>query len=709
VTSWTIESEFLLHATIIGGFGLSATGLDRGEVGPSFMCRADHDGTGVVVTAVNTRYGHSGVTPAEQAAATASFAESVLARCPGDGDAFDPAPLGLTDLIGAAQRLTDAAERPYVLDAALSRVERTAWYGDVLAIESVLTFRAREPRARPNPGLMLRAGPPTPPLRPAPGDTVSVRQQVALRPLPAPGYTPVPLDPAIGASADHTVHRYDAIADRDAETALAIRFRDGEPIVFHVDPAMPAAVRDAVVEGGNWWQEAFAAAGLPGRYRVEPLPEGADLNDPRRNVVLWVHRADRGWSMGFGQADPRTGEILRGVIRLGSQRVEQLRAITESVLAPYDSPDGAAVVRSVVAARLRQLAAHEIGHGLGFAHNFASHGHSHPSVMDYPGPLFTVDGGRPAVPAPYATGAGPWDRYQVAALYGTGVAPADLDYVTDADARGDDAADACGATWIAAAEPTAALRDLLAVRAAALARFGPAVVPPGSDSNEIERRFLVLYLLHRHQATAVTKLVGGSTRRYAVTDGASFAGAATPVPADVQRAALAQLAELLTPAFLTVPDHVRPLLVAPAGGRDRREGQFDHRTAGAFDIAAAVAAGTDVVAGALFAPARVNRLADGTGLPLAELVAAIAGRAVELLTADDRDPVTETIGWTLLRRFEHTVTSPELHHHARVAAVEAAATGPWDRPALKARWEAIEKAAYGHPAELPAPPAGTPI
>ncbi len=708
ITLWTIEPDFLLHATIIGGFGLSATGLDRGEVGPSFVCRADRHGTDVVVTARNTAYGHSGTTPAEQAAATASFAESVLACCPADGERFDPAPLGLVDLIGAVQRLTDAAERPYVLDTALSRVDRVAWYGDVLAIESVLTFRAGEPKPRPNPGLMLRAGPPKAPLRPAPGETVTVRQQIALRPLPPPGYTPVPLDPAIGATADLTVHRFDAIAEKDAETALATRFRADEPIVFHLDPAMPAAVRDAVVEGGNWWQEAFAAAGLPGRYRVEPLPDGADPHDPRRNVVLWVHRADRGWSMGFPQVDPRTGEILRAVVRLGSQRVEQLRAITESVLAPYGSADGADVVRSVVAARLRQLAAHEIGHGLGFAHNFASHGHAKPSVMDYPGPLFTVDGDRPSAPAPYATGAGPWDLYQVAALYGTGAAPVDLDYVTDNDARGDDAADACGATWIAPAEPTQALRDLLAVRAAALARFGPAVAPPGSDPNEIERRFLLLYLLHRHQATAVAKLVGGTRRRYAVTDGASFAGAATPVPVAEQRAALAQLAELLTPSFLAIPDHVRPLLVAPAGGRDRREGQFDHRTAGAFDATAAIAAGTDVVAGTLFAPARVNRLADGTGLPLAELVAAVAGRAVELLTADDRDPVTETIGWTLLRRFEHTVTSPELHHHARVAAVEAIA-GRWDRPAIRTRWEAIEKAAYEHPAELPDLPAGTPI
>jgi hypothetical protein len=702
---WTIEPDFLLQATVTGGFGRSATGIDRGEVGPSLLCRADRDGEeSVVVTARNTAYGHSGATPAEQAAATASFAESALARCPATGDGFDPTPLGLVDLVGAGQHLTDAAEASFVLDPTLSRVVRVTWYGEVLAVESVLTFRARRQRPRPKSGGSLPddAGPT---LSPAPGDTVSVRQQVTLWPLPAPGYQPVPMDPTVGAIPGLAVHRFDEIADRDAVTPLAMRFRAVEPIVFHLDPAMPPAVRDAVLAGGNWWQEAFAEAGLPGAYRVEPLPDGADLTDPRRNVVYWVHRADRGWSMGYAQLDPRTGEILRAVIRLGSQRIEQLRALTESVLAPYGQEDGTAVVRAVVAARLRQLAAHEIGHGLGFAHNFASHSHPKPSVMDYPGPLFTVDGGRPVVTTAYATGAGPWDLHQVAALYGSGVAPVDLDYVTDADARADDAADACGATWIAPAEPRSALRDLLAVRASALARFGPDVVPLGSDSNEVERRFLLLYLLHRHQVTAVAKLVGGVRRRYAVTGGPSFA--ATPVPVDEQTAALDQLTALLTPEFLAVPEHIRPLLVGPAGGRPRREGQFDHRTAGAFDAAAAIAAGTDIVAAPLLAPARLNRVAEAGDLT--ELVEDTVGRAIELLTAPDRDACTETIGWTLLRRFQHTVTSPVLHHHTRVAAVEAVPTGPWERPALTKRWEAIEKAAYEHDAELPEPPPGTPI
>ena len=706
---WPAGPSFLLHATVTGGLGRSAVGLDRGEVGPSLLCRADRADTAVVITAVNAEFGHSGDTPAEQAAAARSFAESALARCPAAGpDAFDPAPLGLVDLVGAGRRLTDVADTPFVLDRTLSRVDRVEWHGDVLAVESVLTFRAHRPGPSSTPGRSPVVGPPAPLIRPAPADTVSVRQQVALRPLPPPGFEPRRLDPTAGATSNLAVHRFDGIADRDAETPLATRFRADEPIVFSLDPAMPPAVRDAVLTGGNWWQEAFAAAGLPGRYRVEPLPEGAELTDPRRNVVLWVHRADRGWSMGMTQVDPRTGEILRAVVRLGSQRIEQLRAITESVLAPYSSDDGAATVAGVVAARLRQLAAHEIGHGIGLAHNFASHRHSQPSVMDYPGPLFQLDGDRPVAPTPYATGAGPWDLHQIGALYGTGSSAEfpDPPYVTDADARADDAADSCGATWIAPREPVTALRELLAIRAAALRRFGPAVAPPGSDPNEIERRFLLLYLLHRHQATAVAKLVGGSRRRYAVT-GEAFAGSTTPVPEEDQRTALDLLATLLTPEFLAIPDHIRPLLVGPAGGRPRREGQFDHRTAGAFDVTAAISAGTDVVAGTLLAPARLNRL----GPVLSDVLAATVGRAIELLHTDDRDAGTEAIGWTVLRRFEHSLTSPVLHHPTRVAAVETVAGWLPDdvRPALAARWEAVTKTAYEHPAELPDLPAGTPI
>ena len=68
---------------------------------------------------------------------------------------------------------------------------------------------------------------------------------------------------------------------------------------------------------------------------MDLLPEGADPMDVRYNIIQWVHRYTRGWSYGDAIADPRTGEILKGNVTLGSLRGRQDYLIAEALLSPY--------------------------------------------------------------------------------------------------------------------------------------------------------------------------------------------------------------------------------------------------------------------------------------------------------------------------------------------------------------------------------------
>ena len=710
--SWNVaRSGFLLHATVVHGVGDSGVGLDRGEIGPSLVAVAEPDGDTALVRALNVAYGANGTLPAERAAAAESFATSVLARCDIAADGgLDLAGLALVDLVGAGQRIGDGYGAAVHLVPELSRVVDQRRYGDVLTLEADLTFARSDlgvepasdsghsPRNRVRPVLG----------QVAPAGTVTIRQQVAVRALPNP-VTPLPMDGTAGAMPGLLLHRFDTVDAADAHTPIAVRFTG--PITFHLDPAMPRALQQAALEGGGWWRAAFEPLGVP--YTFELLPPDADWRDPRLNVVLWVHRADRGWSYGMTQVDPRTGQIVRGVVRIGSQRVEQVRAIAEAVLSPYQpGEDRTQEADGVVLARVSQLVAHETGHAIGFAHNFASHLHAHPSVMDYPAPRFTLTDGRPSSPDPYARGLGPWDVHQARVLYGDSAEPfrAAVPYVTDADSRTDDAASACAATWIAPGEPVAVLEELVDVRAAALSRFSPAVVRPGSDPGELVRRFTLVYLLHRYQAVAVAKLVGGLRWPYQVT-GPSYVPART-VPADEQQQALRLLATLITPAFLQVPHRVAALLLPPSGGRPVRAGGIEGRTGGVFDLAAAAAAATEVVAGPLLAPARLNRVAqqaDDGGIGLAPVLEVTLDHAIGLLQ-DRVDTVSEAIGWAVLARLEATLTSGVLHTGAAVQVIDRLETlGTSSRPSLAGRLKRLLDAAAGTVADPTHPPLGTPI
>ncbi|MGW2385939.1 zinc-dependent metalloprotease [Streptomyces sp. NPDC001658] len=522
------DEPFLLTVSLSQGLGSSELWLDRGRAGKARLVEFRRAGDRVLCVVRNKHFLTSGDAAAVRAGQE-SFALSVVWSGPvlleEDGAVVvDGTGLVVADHDQIAEHLHEHGQGEYVLDerTSLPLVADSRTGSESVRLSALLTFRG------PGRGAAVRAVAADP-------RALTLVQQLNLIRLPAFRMPVRRFHPAAGGYgigyADHA-----HVGIRDTQVKLQPRFRvapGAAPIVFRVDPAVPEPFRSAVVEGGNWWQDAFTRIGFPGAYRVETGGPDFDPYDPEVNGVVWVHRAGRGWSLGQGLTDPRTGEILHARVRLGSQRAEQVRALGEALLAPYGRPDEAerlAAVEELVLARLRQLAAHEIGHALGFMHNFASTRHPRPSVMDYPHARIGVtEDGDLDLSAAYENGLGPWDHFLVAHAYGrfaegdeeTGLAAlrreaaeAGLIHVADGDASGPGAAHADAVPWVTGGDAPTALTTMLRVRDIALHGFSRGVLPPDRQTGELEERATLLHLLHRHEVAAVARLVGGVRYEY---------------------------------------------------------------------------------------------------------------------------------------------------------------------------------------------------
>ena len=646
-----LNEEFLYTQSLPYGTGSNDLGLDRGKTSPGLIVRFERIGNKVLLMEPNQDFRSSSADPAERLAVRQSFPESVLfgftvAAENSSGEVLvDASDFFLRDSYGVAEEIAATAKRTrkeqgsYKLDTKRSAiaVDDTKGFPNNTEVEAILTFTSEAPvdtsyvsDVTPDPHAM------------------TVRERQSFIKLPGAGFTPRRFDPragyfpssyrdysaSLGESLDQQFIRRHRLIKKDPNCKS--NCEAAAPIQYYVDRGAPEPIRSALLEGARWWDEAFQAAGwAKGTFKVDILPADADPMDVRYNIIQWVHRYTRGWSYGAEIADPRTGEIIKGNVTLGSLRGRQDYMIAEALLSPYITgktitPENDPMLQMVLA-RIRQLSAHETGHTLGIAHNFAasSFGTTLPngtSVMDYPHPYIALGkDGAPDLSHAYAVNIGEWDKVAVDFGYrefdkgGKPVEDKDalnailldsqkrgLVYITDADARPFSGAHPHAHLWDNGADASDELNRMLTVRSAALARFGENAIKVGTPMAQLEDTLVPLFLLHRYQTEAAIKVIGGLDYRYAVRgDGQLVTEIASP---DEQKKALTAVLKTLSPETLTLPESLLKILPPRPSGLPRTQESFPSETGLTFDPVAAAESSADLTLAVLLNPARASRL-----------------------------------------------------------------------------------------------------
>lgn len=622
--------RYIYTPYLTAGLGSNPVGLDRSSPAGNYILSFRRAGKKVMAVVENQSFRASSSNPTERKAVETSFAQSVIwstdivAESENGALLIDLSSFLKRDARGVVARLKQAGQGAFKLDGARSFVDTNA----VHAFPRNLEFDAHVTFSSADPGGEVRATTPVP-------EAVSLIMHTTFLALPDDGYIPRIYDERAGLiNTSYT----DMSAPLDGSTVVnfARRFRlekdaSGNvinPIIFYIDNGAPEPIRTALLEGARWWEDAFAAAGFPGGYKAEILPEGVHPLDARYNMVNWVHRATRGWSYGTSITDPRTGEVLRGVVILGSLRVRQDIKIFEALAGAGKTGTGAADDPVELAlSRIRQLSAHEIGHTLGFAHNMAASSYGRESVMDYPAPdvRLNASGAGLDFSSAYGIGVGAWDKWAATYLYGDYaeddeaaksalMREADekgLIYVADRDSRSIGSGHIRGSLWDNGSDAVDELIAVMKVRADAMGRFGAGTLRAGESYEALQTKFVPLYLYHRYQLEAATKFVGGYDFAYrSQGDGRS---APVPVSWQEQMRALDAIVQTIQPAALSIsPDALLALSPRGAGSGDPQFGResFSGSASTAFSAEAAASAAVDVTLGALMHPARLQRLAE---------------------------------------------------------------------------------------------------
>lgn len=637
-----LNQPFLLVTSLPEGVGSNDIGLDRGQLGQSRMVQFERQGPYIILKQLNTQYRANTLDIAELRAVKEAFADSVLWQgkvIEGKPDFVAINNLVLNDLHGVSSVLQQTSQGDYQLDLSRSAIlpagvksfERNA------DVDVQLTFHnavAGKEVAKVTPD----------------GTLMSVRMRYSFVELPDEGYQPRAYHPMSGYLSDE-YQDYATDFDQPLVQRFMLRHRLQKltpgplpskvvkPIVYYLDPGVPEPIRSALLDGARWWESAFTRAGFIDGFQVKLLPKDADPQDIRYNMIQWVHRATRGWSYGAALTDPRTGEIIKGQVTLGSLRVRQDYLIAKGLTAAWrDRVAAEQAATELSLARLRQLAAHEVGHTLGLDHNFAASTNQDASVMDYPHPKIQLKGNDIDISAPYTTGIGPWDYFAITYGYSdegdaiaqknlqtqllAEVAKKGLRYIGESDSRQKDASQAYASLWDSGEDPIAQLVMLDKIRTKAIEGFSSAALHPSEPLGELADAFAPIYLLTRYQIDAVAKFIGGTDYNYqSIGEGSRW----SYIAPQLQLTALDTLLKTLDATSLTVPPLLLDSLVPKAGNYRTTRESFDSGLGAISDPLAMAEGFSRHTVSLLLMPKRLNRvsqasMADNEQLSVASLL-----------------------------------------------------------------------------------------
>ena len=622
-----LDSEFMYINSLSRGVGNNDLGLDRGQLGDSRVVYFTKRGNKILLIQPNLRYVSNSSNDLENKAVEEAFARSVLfgfdiIEKTKDSYKIDITSFLIRDAHGVSQRLRYSNSGSYTLNKSMSAIDldRTKAFPKNIEFDVLLTFTG-------NPsGNLVRSVTPT-------ASNLTVNQHHSFVELPDNNYKKRKFDPRSGSN-PFIVYDYSTPIDDKLEQRFIVRHRLNkkypkqeisepvEPIVYYIDNGTPEPVKSALIEGGNWWNQAFESAGYKDAFRIEVLPEDADPMDVRYNLIQWIHRSTRGWSYGASIVDPRTGEIIKGQVSLGSLRVRQDYMILSGLIDNPNDIENKSLIKKTSLDRIRQLSAHEIGHTLGFAHNYISSANNRSSVMDYPHPKIDIVNGNINIDNAYSKNIGDWDKVSVRYAYTDFQENENEDvklndiieeavnkglyFLSDSDSRPVGSANPFSHLWDNGEFPYKELDKLLKVRDLALKNIDLDNLVDGEPYDRIEDILVPIYMLHRYQIESAAKAIGGVDYLYFVknknNDKVKF------VDSKLQKESLKSLLNVLNPKNLVLPTNLIQILSPRSFRNPRTRENFESNTGVTFDYINASSSIINHTLTFLMNPERINRI-----------------------------------------------------------------------------------------------------